>query len=122
MSDRLINRNTSLTILISGQGDLKDIPADIPPQNVIILGLMAGSAVFLSGFNDKGELTFKNRLVGNSNVVIDLPLVIDWENKVQQLGKEINALTQENMELRKKLIAVPGIIPGDGNGPGAIIK
>ena len=107
-----------MKILISGQGDLANIPPDIPPQNIITLGLMPGSAVFLSGFNDKGELSFKNRLVGNANIIIELPLVIDWENKVQQLGKEIQALTQENMELRKKLIAIPGIIiPGNSDGP-----
>jgi len=104
-----------MKIVISAQGDLTELPADIPPQNVINLQLMPGSNVFLSGFDDNEKLAFKHRLVGNANVVIELPLMIDWENKQQLLANEIGALTKENIKLRQQLLASPlGIIrPGD---------
>jgi len=107
-----------MKIVISSQEDLTKIPPDIPPQNVINLRLMPGSSVFLSGFNDEGKIAFKYRLIGNANVIIDIPLMVDWENNKQKLVDEIAALTKENIKMRQQLIATPPgiILPGDGDG------
>ena len=105
-----------MKILISTNTELKTIPPGLPLQNVITFNLMAGSSLFLSGFNDEGRLWFTKRLPPNETIMLDIPLVVDWENKEAQLTKEINALTLENMELRKQLIASPPgiVIPGNG--------
>jgi len=97
-----------------------EIPPDLPPQNILTFNLMPGSEVFLSGFNDKGELWFTKRVQSGGNMLLDLPIKgIDWENTKAKFAAEINALTLENAELRKKLIMSPPIegiiLPGNGD-------
>jgi len=107
-----------MKILITA-GEVKEIPPGVPPQNILTFALMPGSSMFLSGFNDEGNLWFTKRVPSGGNLLLDFPVLgVDWSGVKEQLVAEINALTVENAELRKKLImSPPGIVvPGNNGG------
>ena len=96
---------------------VKEIPPDLPPQNILNFRLMPGSELFLSAFNDAGELWFSKGIPAGGFVLLDFPIKgIDWDGVRNKLAAEINALSAENLELRKKLIMSPPkiILPGNG--------